>query len=83
MAAWFGKDNHIVIISRQGVNSHNNSYTQQLLLPAQGYDITYRRWDAEHLEKHWTSELEAADIVINLAGKSVNCRYTEKNKQEI
>ena len=34
-------------------------------------------------KKHWTSELEGADIVINLAGKSVNCRYTEKNKKEI
>lgn len=83
MAAWFGKDNHIVIISRQSVNAHNNGYTQQLLQPAQGYDITYRRWDGRHQEKHWTSELEGADIVINLAGKSVNCIYTEKNKKEI
>ena len=83
MAAYFGKENQVVIIGRQSVNSHNNSYTKQLLQPADGYNITYRRWDGEHQEKHWTSELEAADIVINLAGKSVNCRYTEKNKQEI
>lgn len=27
--------------------------------------------------------LEGSDILINLAGKSVNCRYNEKNKQEI
>lgn len=27
--------------------------------------------------------LEGADLLINLAGKSVNCRYNEKNKQEI
>lgn len=27
--------------------------------------------------------LEHADLLINLAGKSVNCRYTEKNKQAI
>jgi NAD dependent epimerase/dehydratase family enzyme len=26
---------------------------------------------------------EDADVVINLAGKSVNCRYKEKNKREI
>lgn len=83
MAAYFGKDNHIVIISRQSVNAHNNGYTKQLLQPAQGYDITYRRWDGVHPEKHWTSELEGADILINLAGKSVNCRYTKKNKKEI
>lgn len=27
--------------------------------------------------------LEGADLVLNLAGKSVDCRYTEKNKREI
>jgi hypothetical protein len=27
--------------------------------------------------------LNGADVVINLAGKSVDCRYTEKNKKEI
>jgi len=83
MAAYFGKDNQIVIISRQSVNGHNNAYTHRLLLPAQGYNITYRRWDGKQPEKHWTTELEGADIVINLAGKSVNCRYNEKNKKEI
>ncbi|MEP6748442.1 MAG: TIGR01777 family oxidoreductase, partial [Bacteroidota bacterium] len=83
MAAYFGKENHIVIISRQSVNSHTNNYTNALLTPEQGYNITYRRWDGAHTEKHWTSELEAADIIINLAGKSVNCRYNEKNKKEI
>ncbi|MFC4386247.1 TIGR01777 family oxidoreductase [Gracilibacillus marinus] len=30
-----------------------------------------------------TEALENAEMVINLAGKSVNCRYNEKNKQEI
>ncbi|HTL10281.1 MAG TPA: TIGR01777 family oxidoreductase [Chitinophagaceae bacterium] len=83
LAKYFGKDNKLVIISRLSVNSHNNNQQQQLLLPADGYNITYRRWDGQHLEKHWTSELEGADIVINLAGKSVNCRYTAKNKRLI
>lgn len=80
---YFGKDNRITIISRQSVNSHTNNYSGRLLLPVQGYNVTYCRWDGEHPEKHWTNELEASDIVINLAGKSVNCRYTEKNKKEI
>jgi uncharacterized protein len=39
-------------------------------------------WDARTLGD-WTAELEAADVVINLAGKSVNCRYTAGNRQEI
>jgi uncharacterized protein (TIGR01777 family) len=39
-------------------------------------------WDAERLGG-WASELEGADAVINLAGRSVNCRYTAKNRQQI
>ena len=39
-------------------------------------------WDGENLGS-WTSELEDADVVINLAGRSVNCRYTAENRQEI
>lgn len=27
--------------------------------------------------------LEGADLLVNLAGKSVNCRYNERNKREI
>lgn len=39
-------------------------------------------WDAKTLGE-WKNVLEDADVVINFAGKSVDCRYTEKNKQEI
>jgi uncharacterized protein len=31
----------------------------------------------------WTAELEHADVVINLAGRSVNCRYNSANRREI
>src|ERR1700756_4042192 len=31
----------------------------------------------------WARELEDADIVINLAGRSVNCRYSARNRREI
>jgi len=31
----------------------------------------------------WAHELEAADAVINLAGRSVNCRYNAANRREI
>lgn len=37
-------------------------------------------WDGENLGP-WTSELENSDIVINLAGRSVNCRYTPANRK--
>ena len=39
-------------------------------------------WDAKTLSG-WETELENTDVLINLAGKSVDCRYTEKNKKEI
>jgi len=39
-------------------------------------------WDGK-TKGDWAKHLEGADLVINLAGKSVNCRYTEKNKAEI
>ena len=31
----------------------------------------------------WVDELEGSDVCINLAGRSVNCRYTEANRREI
>lgn len=40
------------------------------------------RWDGATLGD-WATELEHADLVINLAGRSVNCRYTPANRKEI
>ena len=40
------------------------------------------QWDAE-TPGEWTREIEGADVVINLAGKSVNCRYTPENRRLI
>ncbi len=40
------------------------------------------QWDGETLGP-WISELEGADVVINLAGQSVNCRYTQENRKLI
>ncbi len=39
-------------------------------------------WDANTLGE-WTREIDGADVVINLAGRSVNCRYTAFNRREI
>src|ERR1039458_3588316 len=61
---------------------------------AQGHDVVVfaRRitpapwrvvnWDGMSLG-NWTSELENADVLINLAGKSVDCRYTLANRRAI
>lgn len=39
-------------------------------------------WDAKNLGQ-WAREIEGADAVINLAGRSVNCRYNSANRQAI
>jgi len=39
-------------------------------------------WNGTDLDD-WARELEGADVVINLAGRSVNCRYTAGNRREI
>jgi uncharacterized protein (TIGR01777 family) len=39
-------------------------------------------WDGMTIES-WADELEGADAVINLAGRSVNCRYTAANRRRI
>ncbi|MDP5200817.1 TIGR01777 family oxidoreductase [Flavobacterium sp. DG2-3] len=44
--------------------------------------IKYVNWNAKYFSV-WEKELENADVLINLVGKSVDCRYTKKNKQEI
>lgn len=31
----------------------------------------------------WTEAIDGADVVINLAGRSVNCRYNQANRREI
>jgi uncharacterized protein len=45
-------------------------------------NINYVNWDAKTLSG-WEKELENSDVLINLTGKSVDCRYTDKNKNEI
>jgi uncharacterized protein len=39
-------------------------------------------WDGAGLGE-WTEQLEGADVCINLAGRSVNCRYNAANRKEI
>src|SRR3954469_10883642 len=39
-------------------------------------------WDAATLGS-WAAEVDGADVVINLAGRSVNCRYNPENRRAI
>jgi uncharacterized protein (TIGR01777 family) len=40
------------------------------------------RWDGR-TPGPWFAEIDGADVVVNLAGRSVNCRYSEANRREI
>jgi len=39
-------------------------------------------WDGRSLGA-WQREIDGSDVVINLTGRSVNCRYTSANRKEI
>jgi len=65
---WKNTDTQIYVLSRQHHEDHDN--------------VHYLKWDAKNLG-YWAKYFEAADVVINLNGKSVDCRYTTINKQLI
>jgi uncharacterized protein (TIGR01777 family) len=68
LAKWFSsKGWHVVILSRN----------PQAIVGAQVVV-----WDGQTLGP-WTEQLEGAKVVVNLAGRSVNCRYNVKNREEI
>ncbi|WP_103071032.1 TIGR01777 family oxidoreductase [Aquimarina sediminis] len=62
------KANTIIVLTRGENRTENN--------------IQFVHWDAKTLG-NWTKELNGADALINMAGKSVDCRYTKKNKKLI
>jgi len=39
-------------------------------------------WDGATLGD-WRGEIDGSDVVVNLTGRSVNCRYTTENRREI
>ena len=45
-------------------------------------DVHFHQWDAKNLGA-WATAFENAIAIINMAGKSVNCRYNKANKAEI
>ncbi|MES2455241.1 MAG: TIGR01777 family oxidoreductase [Bacteroidota bacterium] len=58
----------VIILSRKAAVAEGNTRTVV--------------WDGK-TEGDWTKALWGADLLVNLCGKNVNCRYNEKNKAEI
>lgn len=69
VAQFFLKKEYQVIILTRGKSQVKNG-------------ITYCNWDGKSLGD-WTKYFEGAEVILNLAGKSVDCRYNNKNKKEI
>ncbi len=49
---------------------------------AQNTPWTTCEWDGTTLGQ-WTAEVDGSDVWINLAGRSVNCRYNRQNRSDI
>ena len=65
----FEKSKHELVVLTRGQSQKVNK-------------IKFVHWDAQSIGD-WVSNLEQADVLINLSGKSINCRHTERNKTEI
>lgn len=65
---WKDRPVEVVVLSRKAYTAHDR--------------VRYVVWDGE-TSGTWVTELDGADVLINLAGKSVDCRYTEHNKHLI
>jgi uncharacterized protein (TIGR01777 family) len=64
----FGSDGHeVVVLSRSGATQEHARVVQ---------------WDGRS-KGAWIEEVDGAEIVINLAGRSVNCRYNKRNLTEM
>lgn len=68
LCQYFGKQHELIVLTRSSGFEKNG--------------IRYVSWDAQH-SGAWTKQLEGADLLINLVGRTVDCRYNEKNKTEI
>jgi hypothetical protein len=54
----------------------------EVVVLSRNVEAPARLWDGRTLGD-WAAEIDGADVVINLAGRSVDCRYGAKEREEI
>jgi uncharacterized protein len=67
LARWFASRGWDVVVLTRGRMARENQ-------------IRFVHWGGRTLGD-WASELDGATAVVNLAGRSVNCRYTRRNRE--
>jgi uncharacterized protein len=84
LSRWFaGRGWEVVILSRVADGHRLDACaTADHRRDAGATDVRTVQWDAATLGE-WSRELDGAAAVVNLTGRTVNCRYTVKNRRAI
>lgn len=78
MAAAWSKQNKVTILTRSIKGAANNTFGNNSAIA----NVNYVQWDGKTTGE-WVQAIDDFDLLINLAGRSVNCRYNDANKKEI
>ena len=66
----------------QILKRHFQAHGHQVVILSRGSENPTARWDGKTLGD-WQQHVDESDVVINLAGRTVNCRYTETNLRQM
>jgi uncharacterized protein len=75
-----GGEGHLGGILKRYFSAHGHSVTT--LTRRSASEPSALQWDGQKLGD-WVDALECADVLINLAGRSVDCRYNARNQRDI
>jgi hypothetical protein len=81
LTTYFGKENKIVILTRNLKRVTNNTFQKFKLNEKLKDNVLLVKWNGKETGE-WCKEIDGCDIIINLAGKSVNCRYNKRTKKK-
>ena len=62
---FFKEDYSVIVLTRRESYSEN--------------EVEYVNWDGKSVGD-WENSIEGAEVLINLSGKSINCKFTKENK---